>query len=60
VVEIANRLIGAQSRVVESPHPYLPNTDEELVVSMPGATYLTVTFDERCKCVRACALCALC
>jgi hypothetical protein len=38
-------------RVIESPHPYLPNTDEEIVVTMPGATYLTVTFDERCRSV---------
>ena len=32
--------------VIESPHPYLPNTEEQIVVSVPGATFLTVTFDE--------------
>lgn len=33
---------------VETPHNYYPNTDEEKVVRIPGATHLCVTFDERC------------
>ena len=41
--------LGNNVRVVESPHPYLANSDEECVVSMPGATFLTLTFDERCN-----------
>jgi len=34
---------------VESPHNYYPNTDEEKVVHIPGATHLSVTFDPRCN-----------
>ncbi len=37
---------------VETPHNYYPNTDEEKVVRIPGATHLCVTFDERCNLVR--------
>jgi hypothetical protein len=48
--EQADRLLGSEClRMIESPHPYLPNTDEEIVVSMPGATFLTLTFDDRCN-----------
>ncbi|ETO14285.1 hypothetical protein RFI_23084 [Reticulomyxa filosa] len=34
---------------VESPHSYLPNTLDEKLVSMPGADFLVLQFDERCN-----------
>ena len=34
---------------VESPHKYYPDTDEEKVIRIPGATHLRVTFDPRCS-----------
>lgn len=37
---------------VETPHNYYPNTDEEKIVRIPGATHLCLTFDERCSTVR--------
>lgn len=37
---------------VETPHNYYPNTDEEKLVRIPGATHLCITFDERCNLVR--------
>ena len=36
-------------RVVESPHSYLPSTDDESVVTIPGADYLCLEFDHRCS-----------
>lgn len=36
---------------VESPHNYYPNTDEEKIIRIPGATHLCITFDERCNLV---------
>jgi len=36
---------------VETPHNYYPNTDEETVVTIPGATHLCITFDDRCSLV---------
>ncbi len=36
---------------VETPHNYYPNTDEEKVVKIPGATHLCITFDDRCSLV---------
>ena len=36
-------------RVVESPHSYLPSTDEESIITIPGADYLSLDFDPRCS-----------
>jgi hypothetical protein len=36
---------------VETPHNYYPNTDEQKIVRIPGATHLCITFDERCNLV---------
>ena len=47
--KLADALLDNEVQLVESPHPYLPGSDEECVVSFPGATLLTITFDERCK-----------
>jgi hypothetical protein len=44
---------------VETPHNYYPNTDEEKIVRIPGATHLCVTFDERCNLVRCGSPCAV-
>jgi len=37
-----------ERKKVETPHNYYPNTDEEKVVTIPGATHLCITFDDRC------------
>ncbi|ETO05665.1 hypothetical protein RFI_31729 [Reticulomyxa filosa] len=42
-------LPGDNSVLVESPHSYLPNTLDEKLVSIPGANYLVLQFDERCN-----------
>ena len=32
-------------RIVESPHSYLPSTDDESIVTVPGADFLSLDFD---------------
>ncbi|ETO13891.1 hypothetical protein RFI_23475, partial [Reticulomyxa filosa] len=42
-------LTGDNSVLVESAHSYLPNTLDEKHVSIPGANFLILQFDERCN-----------
>ena len=47
--ELNNKSLAAENCViVESPHSYLPNTNSEQLVSIPGAQFLCLNFDERC------------
>jgi len=39
----------SQTVVLESPHCYFSNTDEQQSVDLPGADYLCVEFDPRCS-----------
>lgn len=40
--------VEGPSRVCESLHPYHPNTNTKTVVTIPGALFLSLVFDERC------------
>ena len=40
---------GKATHVLESPHPYLDNTDQYTVVETPGALSFTISFDPRSK-----------
>eukprot|EP00854_Cymbomonas_tetramitiformis_P003928 gene3928-4894_t len=45
MLETAEEIV---EKVVESPHNYLPNMDEDYKVMIPGASKLTLHFDPRC------------
>lgn len=58
--EIKVGLKYVDRRKVETPHNYYPNTDEETVVTIPGATHLCITFDDRCSLVRCYSILCVC
>jgi len=47
-VEEAQLTRTAIKKVVESPHPYQDNMDKYYKVSIPGAKYIELVFDDRC------------
>ena len=48
MMSAGDQLCADNTKYVESPHSYPPNTLDEKLVMVPGATHLCISFDPRC------------
>jgi len=54
--DLLKKLFGPPTRdtVIETPHPYPDNMDQNWEFIVPGVDYLTLTFDPGCRCENGC------
>jgi len=57
LADAGRSLAAAEARVLESAHPYFPNSDDVQTAAFPGARLLTLEWDQQCCTQQKSALC---